>query len=135
MHHVLEHIPNPLRFMERLHRIAAPGAKLHIAAPFAFSEAALEDPTHINQFTFRSFVYYSQPAYCHADYGYRGDWDHDRVIVRTNADLSNLPYETLYQMCLTQRNVAIEIKATLTAIKPIRPAIPELLKVPRVVFT
>ena len=71
--HVIEHLVNPLPFMEELYRIAKPDSKAVFRLPYGSSDDAFEDPTHVRQFFLNSFGYF--PAlYWRADYGYRGDW-------------------------------------------------------------
>jgi SAM-dependent methyltransferase len=74
MKDVLEHLPNTIRVMEELYRIADDGAKLFIAVPYWNSWEAITDPTHItnfNEFTFEFFDptskrCQSRPYYTHA---------------------------------------------------------------------
>ena len=72
--HLIEHLHNPLPFMQELHRISKNNAKLVYRLPYGSSDAAFEDPTHVKQYFLNSFGYFSQPYYWRADYGYRGDW-------------------------------------------------------------
>jgi predicted SAM-dependent methyltransferase len=58
MINVLEHLPETVRTMEELHRIAAPGCRLTIRVPFWNSPDAITDPTHAAQFNEHSFDYF-----------------------------------------------------------------------------
>lgn len=132
--HVIEHISDTLGLMQELHRVAAPGAVCHIAVPFAFSEASIEDQTHVRQFTFNSFCFFSQPVYCNADYGYRGDWHCPKVIVKAMPEVARQPSSERVAYCKRHRNAAIEILADLVAVKPIRAQAAELVTVPEIIF-
>src|ERR1035437_8086592 len=73
--HLLEHLHNPLFFMQEMHRVAKAGALLTIKVPYGSSDNAFEDPTHVRNYFVGSFNYFAQQTYKRADYGYRGDWD------------------------------------------------------------
>lgn len=122
--HVIEHLPHPLRFMQELARICAPGAVAIFKLPYGSSDNAWEDPTHVRPYFLSSFGYFSQAAYAGADYGYRGDWTtigrellvaKDRGFERYYNDLP-----ALLALVMIQRNVVDEMKVTLRNIKPIR---------------
>jgi SAM-dependent methyltransferase len=129
--HVIEHIHDALAVMEELHRLARPGAKCTIRVPHGASDDAWEDPTHVRAYFPNSFGYFSQPYYWRADYGYRGDWQTDKVqlLVRRPTNPGMSP-DKLLTLVNTSRNVVLEMIATLTAIKPIREPIRELQTVP-----
>jgi len=57
--HTLEHLDNVIRVMEEVHRIAKPGAKVCIDAPYFTSVDAFSDITHKHFFTSRSFDYFT----------------------------------------------------------------------------
>jgi SAM-dependent methyltransferase len=59
-HHVIEHVPDPVRAVKQLHRVLMPGGKLIIGTPDFDSGAArrygpkyrlLHDPTHVSLFS------------------------------------------------------------------------------------
>lgn len=54
---VLEHLPDTIRTLEEVHRIAAPGAKVVIIVPFYNSIDYGGDPTHHHGFTQTSLNY------------------------------------------------------------------------------
>lgn len=58
MYHVLEHLPDTIRTVEELHRIAAPGARVAIRVPFWNSPDWATDPTHRASFSEHSFDYF-----------------------------------------------------------------------------
>lgn len=131
--HVIEHIRNPLPLMQELWRVAKPEARMVIRVPHGGSDDAWEDPTHVRAYFTNSFGYYSQPYYWRADYGYRGDWHHEKltfiVHVQGNSQLS--PAEVM-QRINTQRNVVAEMVAELVCIKPAREPKRELQRVPQI---
>jgi hypothetical protein len=132
--HVLEHIVAILPLMETLHRIAKPECKLTIRVPFGSSDDAFEDPTHVRQYFLKSFMYYSQPAYYRADYGYRGDWRVDHIVLKVPRAIAKglTTAQEVLTLANQQRNVVREMVATLYAVKPIRAQKLELLDKPKV---
>ncbi len=129
MSHVLEHINKPLPMMQELWRIAKDGCLLVVDFPYGSSNDADEDPTHVRRIFENSFMYFGQPAYWRADYGYRGDWDVEEVVLKLDeahplysdpeAMLKRLPYE---------RNIVSYGHAKLYARKPARPPKKELMR-------
>jgi SAM-dependent methyltransferase len=119
--HLIEHLRDPLAFMQELHRLAAPGAKALFRLPYGTSDDAYEDPTHVRPYFLGSFQYFAQPTYWRADYGYRGDWETERLVLlmpaKKYAGRSN---EALLAEVMSARNCVIEMHAHLHAVKPIR---------------
>lgn len=142
MHHVLEHLPQPLPVMQELWRIAAPGCRLLIAVPYGSSDNAFEDPTHVRQYFLDSWGYFSQVAYGGADYNYQGDW---RVVERTlrlrghwNPAQFGGDMDALLEIIMTHRNTVDEMLVVLEAVKPARDpgsgneSAPILFELPRI---
>lgn len=133
LQHVLEHVRSPLPLMQELHRIAVPGAKAVIRTPYGSSDDAWEDPTHVRPYFLGSFAFFGQQIYWRADYGYRGDWQAERVVLlmpRSRAQGLSAP--ELMAMVHRERNVVIEMIAELRAVKPIREPSQELQQQPQV---
>jgi len=61
--HVLEHITHIIPLMREIHRVLKPGGYLCIASPYASSDDAVEDPTHVRYFTERSWYYFDRRLY------------------------------------------------------------------------
>lgn len=61
--HVLEHITNLIPLMREIHRVLTPGGYLIVVAPYASSDGAWEDPTHVRAFTERSWTYFDRRMY------------------------------------------------------------------------
>jgi ubiquinone/menaquinone biosynthesis C-methylase UbiE len=119
--HVLEHLRDALGFMQELHRIAKPGAIATIAVPYGSSDDADEDPTHVRRLFLYSFSYFSQRGYWYADYGYRGDWETENIVLTVDARRhAGKSFDQLFEEMRTQRNVALEMIVTLSAVKPAR---------------
>lgn len=55
LYHVLEHLENPLRTLEEVHRILRPGGRAYIRVPHFSSMGAFSDITHKRPFGYRSF--------------------------------------------------------------------------------
>ncbi|MEK6873868.1 MAG: class I SAM-dependent methyltransferase [Nanoarchaeota archaeon] len=60
MHHVLEHLSNPLKVIEEIWRISKPGAKVIISVPHWSHFTAYSDLTHKNYFSSSLFIYYEE---------------------------------------------------------------------------
>jgi SAM-dependent methyltransferase len=130
--HVLEHIRNLLPLVEELHRVAKPGAIATVRVPHGASDVAYEDPTHVRRFFASSFLYFGQPLYWRADYGYRGDWEARKItsIINRQENMGMSAQEILTRIYLL-RNIAKEMVVEMIAIKPIRPAVKELQVAPK----
>ncbi|HBE21256.1 MAG TPA: hypothetical protein DEG17_17685 [Cyanobacteria bacterium UBA11149] len=129
--HVIEHLHNTLPFMEELHRIATPYAKATFRVPFGSSDDAFEDQTHVRQYFLKSFGYFSQPFYWMADYGYRGDWLTEKIMLLVDAHVhQGKNAEQIMFEVNTFRNIVKEMIVELRAIKPIREAKAELIVSP-----
>lgn len=119
--HILEHVSDTLALMQELHRIAKPGAKLVFRVPYGSSDDADQDPTHVRRYFMRSFYYFSQLGYTHFDYDYRGDWDTASIVLSVDAARhEGKGFDQLLEEVRSQRNVVLEMTATLTAVKPAR---------------
>lgn len=119
--HVLEHLHDPLGAMQELHRVARPGARFEIRVPHGASDEADLDPTHVKRYFPRSFQYFCQPRYRDYDYGYRGDWDTERIqlVVAAERYAEHTDAQILDALG-SLRNVVSEMRVFLRAVKPIR---------------
>lgn len=119
--HVIEHIHYPLPLMAELWRVAAPGARMTIRCPYGSTDDAWEDPTHVRPQFLNSFGYFGQGAYKRADYGYRGDWEVERISLAVpRARYELVPPNEIGADVMTARNVVVEMVAYLRAVKPAR---------------
>jgi ubiquinone/menaquinone biosynthesis C-methylase UbiE len=135
MLHVLEHIKDTLALMQELYRIAEPGAQLVIRSPYGSSDDAYEDPTHCQRLYMNSFAYFAQPTYWRADYGYRGDWTiEDLVLIMPREGNQGLTADEILRKVKQLRNVVAEIAVMLKAVKPMRAADRTLQVSPTVKF-
>lgn len=124
--HLIEHIANPLKLMQELHRVAMPNAVATFKTPYGSSDAADEDPTHVRRYYWGSWGYFGQPYYWRADYGYRGDWLVAHVTLEVSSRLATSDFNTILQEINEKRNVVKEMTAVLRATKPIREPLREL---------
>jgi SAM-dependent methyltransferase len=124
--HVLEHISDPLALMQELHRIARDGATLIVRVPYGSSDDAWEDPTHVRPYFLSSFSYFGQPWYWRADYGYRGDWMVEELVLIVDARFRGQHVDSIMQSVKTERNVVKEMVGILSAVKPIRKQLADL---------
>ena len=119
--HVLEHLRNPLPFMQELHRVASAGAKAVFRVPYGSSDDADADPTHMRRYFANSFHFFSQLAYQEKDYAYHGDWEPESIVLRVEAErYAGISNEDLFAEIQSRRNVVLEMIATLKAVKPAR---------------
>lgn len=133
--HTLEHIHNTLPLMQELYRIAKPDALCVIRTPYGSSDDAWEDPTHVRAYFIGSWGYFSQPYYWRADYQYRGDWQADSVELVVKKELLKLSAaDDLLARVHRERNIVVEMIATLRAVKPIREPKRELQVAPKLKF-
>lgn len=133
--HLIEHLKNPLPFMEELYRVAKPNAEALFNLPYGSSDDAFEDPTHVRQYFLFSFSYFSQPTYWRADYGYKGDWLVKRItLVVDKNKYQGKSFDEMLYMVDTHRNVVNEMIVELTAIKPARQPLRELQESPVIKF-
>jgi len=131
--HLIEHIENPMPLMQELHRIAKNNACAIFRLPYGSSDAAFEDPTHVRQYFINSFGYFSQPYYWRADYGYRGDWATEKIIL--SVDKNRYQGKRADEIALEidrYRNVVKEMIVELRAVKPIREPNRELIVPPKI---
>ncbi len=124
--HIIEHLSYPLKTMQELYRIANPNAKLQIRVPYGSSDDSWEDPTHVRPYFLGSFGYFSQPFYWKADYGYRGDWQTESILLIIDPAFKGKGLDEVMLAVTRFRNVVREMVATLVAIKPIRQPLREL---------
>ncbi len=117
--HILEHIRKPLDLMQELWRLAKPKATAVIRVPYGSSDDAWEDQTHVRPYFIRSFGYFSQSYYHFADYGYRGDWLVNNIILFIDkAECEKYTPAQMYEKIDRQRNIVKEMHVELTAVKP-----------------
>ncbi len=132
MGHVIEHIAKPLPMMQELWRVAKPNALMTVRCPYGSSDDAFEDPTHVRQYFLSSFGYFGQPYYFRADYGFRGDWQAEKITLILNPRMKGLAKETVMRRVETERNVVLEMVAELLAVKPAREPLAELRVSPEI---
>lgn len=118
--HVIEHLRDPLPFMEELWRVTEPGGRAVFRCPYGSTDDADEDPTHVRRMFHGSWGYFGQPHYWRADYGYRGDWQPEEVTLVLFPEFGECGIAELQSMIRSQRNVVAEMTATLRCVKPRR---------------
>ena len=120
MHHVIEHLTNPLQAMENLWFVAKDGCTLDIVTPHGADDTAWEDQTHVRPYFPGSFAAFAQPYYHKADYGYLGDWEFEGVVIEVRKEFE-AHQDNLQVIIERSRNVVRNMQVTLKAIKPARP--------------
>jgi SAM-dependent methyltransferase len=62
---VIEHVREPIRVIEELHRVARPGARIHLRTPHFSSALAYGDPTHRHYFSTIAIRSLAEPRFAH----------------------------------------------------------------------
>jgi SAM-dependent methyltransferase len=62
---VLEHVREPIRLFEELHRIAKPRARIQLRTPHFSSVLAYSDPTHRHYFSTLAIASLAEPRFAH----------------------------------------------------------------------
>lgn len=131
--HVIEHIQDSLGLMQELWRVALPGAIAVIRVPHGGSDDAWEDPTHVRPFFIGSFGYFSQPFYWRADYGYKADWQPEKIRLQVdNVRCAGLSPQDIFTKVRYERNIVKEIICEMRAVKPIREPKRDLQSQPKI---
>lgn len=131
--HVIEHVYDSLGLMQELWRVAMPGAVAVIRVPHGGNDDAWEDPTHVRAYFAKSFGFFSQPFYWRADYGYRGDWQPEKIrLVVDRKCFAGLSFPEAHAKIQIERNAVMEMICEMRAVKPIRDPRRELLTLPEV---
>ncbi len=128
MCHAFGRIANTLPLMTELYRVPKSGAKIFIRMPYGSSDDAQEDPTLKRVYFEGSFLYFSQPTYSRVDYGYRADWQPEKITLVVPPNQSEVDPNETYKRIKTQRNQVREMIVELRAVKPARPRSPDLLR-------
>lgn len=118
---VIEHVAEPIRLFEELHRIARPGARVQLRTPHFSSVLAYGDPTHRHYFSTLAIRSLAEPRFAHYT-------DVRFAVLGVKLDLW-LPYRMIgvewlanrlpevYEKYLAFRFPAMNIRATFEALK------------------
>ncbi|MDA0185147.1 class I SAM-dependent methyltransferase [Solirubrobacter phytolaccae] len=115
---VLEHVKEPLKFMAELHRVAKPGARIHIRTPHFSSVLAYGDATHEHIFSAMAIRTFEKSLFSHylstdlRVVDLRLDfWDPIRWIgVAALANRFQGPYESLFAFRFPAMNISAELE-------------------------
>jgi SAM-dependent methyltransferase len=125
--HVIEHVRDSLGLMQELWRLATPEAIAVVRVPHGGSDDAWEDPTHVRAYFPGSFGYFSQPFYWRADYGYRADWNPEKLTLLVDRTrCAGLNAQGTLAKTQYERNVVREMICEMRAVKPMRESRREL---------
>ena len=120
--HFLEHLADPLPFMQEMWRLAEPEATFLLATPYGSSDDAWEDPTHVRPYFANSWAAFSQPYHWRsAGYGYTADWQVEEVVLQLRREAyHDVPASQAYADVQHRRNVVVQMVTVLRAVKPAR---------------
>lgn len=129
---LIEHVTDALGLMAELWRIATPDALCTFALPYGSSDDAWEDPTHVRPYFANSWMYFAQPTYYRADYGYRGDWQPETITLEVTCDGNA---EEVHAQVMALRNVVARQVVELRAVKPAREPLQSLWQNPQIRYS
>ncbi len=120
--HLIEHIRFLPEFMEGLYRVMAPDGLVFISCPYAWSNQAIEDPTHVRFINEHSMGYFDRRSGFRQDNGYdfNCDFKIENVGLGGTNDLLSAEDKYKQRFMTHQINFVIEVTFLLRAIKPMR---------------
>lgn len=118
MQDVIEHVREPIRVMEELHRIARPGARIQLRTPHFSSVLAYGDPTHRHVFSTIAIRSLAEPGFAHyTDVRFRvvhvtlDLWLPFRLLgIAALANRYPIPYETYFAFRFPAMNIRAELQ-------------------------
>lgn len=124
--HVIEHIANPLVFMQEAWRVVRPSGTITLVCPYGSSDDAWENPDHKRPYFLRSWSFFGQPNYWReGSYGFTADWEVEEVELRLSEEqYARVKWSDeaagVVDWLGGFRNVITEQSATLRCVKPVR---------------
>jgi SAM-dependent methyltransferase len=118
MQDVIEHVAQPIRVFEELHRIARPGARIQLRTPHFSSVLAYGDPTHRHYFSTIAIRSLGEPRFAHyTDVRFRLEhvtldlWLPFRLTgIAALANRFQLPYESYFAFRFPTMNIRAEFE-------------------------
>ena len=118
MQDVIEHVAQPIRVFEELHRIARPGARIQLRTPHFSSVLAYGDPTHRHCFSAIAIRSLGEPRFAHyTDVRFREIhvtldlWLPFRLSgIAALANRYQLPYESYFAFRFPTMNIRAEFE-------------------------
>ncbi|HEV7493851.1 class I SAM-dependent methyltransferase [Baekduia sp.] len=118
MQDVIEHVAQPIRVFEELHRIARPGARIQLRTPHFSSVLAYGDPTHRHYFSTVAIRSLGEPRFAHyTDVRFREIhvtldlWLPFRLTgIAALANRYQLPYESYFAFRFPTMNIRAEFE-------------------------
>jgi len=115
---VIEHVREPIRLMEELHRIGRPGARIHLRTPHFSSALAYGDPTHRHYFGALAIHSLAEPRFGHyTTVRFRAVhvtidlWTPFRLLgIGRLANRFQIPYEAYFAFRFPAMNIRAELE-------------------------
>ena len=120
--HLVEHIVDLPFFMQQLYSCMVPDGLVYFVAPYAWSNKAIEDPTHVRFINENSFSYFDRST-DPSNNGYNWfsvDFDMKWCVLIPEDEFINRPSEELNELKNYRLNVIKEIQFLLQVKKPLR---------------
>jgi SAM-dependent methyltransferase len=118
MQDVIEHVAQPIRVFEELHRISRPGARIQLRTPHFSSVLAYGDPTHRHYFSTIAIRSLGEPRFAHyTDVRFRLEhvtldlWLPFRLSgIAALANRFQIPYESYFAFRFPTMNIRAEFE-------------------------
>ena len=115
---VIEHVREPIKVMDELHRICRPGARIQLRTPHFSSILAYSDPTHLHFYSAEAIRTLSEPRFAHYTqvrmnvvHVTLDMWLPFRVSgIAALANRFKMPYETYFAFWFPTMNIRAEFE-------------------------
>lgn len=120
--HLVEHLKDLIFFMKELYNVMTPDSLIFICSPYAWSDNAIEDPTHCRFINENTFAYFDR-AHPESNNGYASfdvDFECKNVVMVPYEKFNKTDVETVDKMRSHNINIIREVQHLLRVVKPKR---------------